>query len=242
MDLKTVIKKIFNKIGYEVHRTGKGGPYTICDPYGYTTYSPWFEDWFKQIYNKIKDKTLVTEDRCYIIHRFSQHCSHLSGHFAECGVYKGGTALLIASTVKETPAKRKLHLFDTFSGMPASANLDNSPDRKGDYGKTSEKSVIEYLQAFTFLVSHPGLIPDTFKSVEKEKFAFVHIDVDIFQSSIDCCRFFYGKMVKGGIMLFDDYGIAGYENGVKKAVDEFFHDKLENPISLRTGQCFITKL
>ena len=126
--------------------------------------------------------------------------------------------------------------------MPESANLDNSPDKKGDYGKNSEKSVLEYLQPFNFLVSHPGLIPDTLMSVEKEKFAFVYIDVDIFQSSIDCCKFFYDRMVKGGIMLFDDYGIAGYENGVKKAVDEFFHDKLENPISLRTGQCFITKL
>ena len=43
-------------------------------------------------------------------------------------------------------------------------------------------------------------------------------------------------------MIFDDYGFPGYKFAEKQAVDEFFSDKPESPISLRTGQCIVIKL
>ncbi|HEX3035319.1 MAG TPA: hypothetical protein VHT73_09320, partial [Thermodesulfobacteriota bacterium] len=85
----------------------KNKEYVICPPYNYSTYSPWFEDWFQEIYGRIKDYTIVTEDRCYIIYRFCQHCLNLEGDFAECGVYKGGAAFLIASTLKDNSIRNK---------------------------------------------------------------------------------------------------------------------------------------
>jgi len=230
-------------MGYEIHKAGLRGDYSLCPPYDYCTYSPWFEKWFQKIYFKIKDYTVVTEDRCYIIQKFCQHCSQLEGDFAECGVYKGGTAFLISNTLKDNSIQDKqLHLFDTFAGMPDIANNDASSHKKGDFGDVSLDSVKNYIHMFPFVVFHSGLIPNTFEEVKDRRFAFVHIDVDLYQTKKDCCKFFYDRMIAGGVMIFDEYGLPGYKYAEKQAVDDFINNKPESPISLRTGQCVIIKL
>ncbi len=244
MAWKIIVQKFFNKFGYRLTkiRGGEKLPYTRNHPYSSYTYSPWFENWFLDILKKISDHTLVSEDRCYTIHMFSKHCRHLEGDFAECGIYKGGTAYLISLILKDNSNHQKtLHLFDTFSGMPKSANEDESHHKEGDYDDTSVEAVKDFLSDYSFVEFHPGLIPDTFEAVTNKKFAFVHIDVDIYQSIKDCCEFFYERMTKGGIMIFDDYGFQGYELAAKKAVDDFFIGKSEIPITLRNGQCLVLK-
>jgi len=241
---KIIVQKFSNKFGYRLTkiRGGEKLPYTRNHPYSSYTYSPWFENWFLDILKKISDHTLVSEDRCYTIHMFSKHCRHLEGDFAECGIYKGGTAYLISLILKDNSNHQKtLHLFDTFSGMPKSANEDKSHHKEGDYDDTSVEAVKDFLSDYSFVEFHPGLIPDTFEAVTNKKFAFVHIDVDIYQSIKDCCEFFYERMTKGGIMIFDDYGFQGYELAAKKAVDDFFIGKSEIPITLRNGQCLVLK-
>jgi hypothetical protein len=42
------------------------------------------------------------------------------------------------------------------------------------------------------------------------------------------------------VIVCDDYGSA-YCPGAKKAIDEFFSDKLEQVISLPTGQSLVVK-
>jgi len=245
MSWKRVVQGLVGKFGYEITkiRTGEKLPYTWCYPYNSRIYSPWFEDWFQRIYDRIIDYTLVSEDRCYMIYRFTQHCSNLDGEFAECGVYKGGTACLIADTLmKYSEKKKELHLFDTFSGMPKTANKDDSHHVEGDYKDITLNDVKEYLRKFDSVIFHPGVIPETFEGLDGKKFSFVNIDVDIYQSVKDCCNFFYDRLIKGGIIIFDDYGFRGYENAAKKAVDEFFSDKQEKPVVFRTGQCFVIKL
>ncbi len=243
MNWQMIVQKMVRKIGYEVHKSGIRGEYTWCPPYDYSTYSPWFEDWFLEIYNKVSDRTLCTEDRCYIIYRFCNHCLHLEGDFAECGVYKGGTAFLIANTLmKNSFSERQVHLFDTFAGMPATANEDPSTLKEGDFGDVSVNAVKDYLEIFPRVVFHPGFIPKTFEAVEDKKFAFVHIDVDLYQTAKDCYSFFYDRMARGGVMICDDYGFPFFKYSAKQAVDEFFRDKSEKPISLPTGQCVIIKL
>jgi O-methyltransferase len=244
MAWKIIVQKFFNKFGYRLTkiRGGEKLPYTRNHPYSSYTYSPWFENWFLDILKKIRDHTLVSEDRCFTIHMFSKHCRHLEGDFAECGIYKGGTAYLISLILKDNSNHQKtLHLFDTFSGMPKSANEDKSHHKEGDYQDTSVEAVKDFLSDYSFVEFHPGLIPDTFEAVTNKKFAFVHIDVDIYQSIKDCCEFFYERMTKGGIMIFDDYGFQGYELAAKKAVDDFFIEKSEIPITLRNGQCLVLK-
>jgi len=242
VNCKRIVRRVLNKIGCDIYKIQFDKEYTACPPYGYATYSPWFEHWFQQIYDKIKDYTVVKEDRCYIVHKFCLHCLRLEGDFAECGVYKGGTAFLIAYTLESNPIQNKqLHLFDTFSGMPATAERDPSVHKRGDLGDVSLNIVRDYLRMFRFVFFHPGLIPKTFEAVKDGQFAFVHIDVDLRQTTNDCLSFFYDRMVRGAVMISDGYGFAEYEFAKKQAVDDFFSDKPETPISLRTGQCIVIK-
>jgi len=242
--IKRLIKGILKMSGYEVIKTVGRGEYTLHYPFGDLIYSPWFENWFQDIYKKINQRTLIWEDRAYIINRFCSHCIHLEGDFAECGVYKGGSAFLIADTIKPLVGRKKLYLFDTFTGMPDTAIKQKEGFQKGDLGDTSLNDVKVFLKEFSFINFHAGFIPDTFvnQKVEESRFSFVHLDVDIYQSTLDCCQFFYDRMVKGGVLLCDDYGVPIYKNGARAAFDLFFDSKPETPIVLPTGQCLVVKL
>jgi len=251
--IKSLVQAMANRLGYEIHKLpSKGaeqpavqpqslGEYTYYFPWGYHTYSPWWESWFQEVVNPARGNTLVTEDRCYIIYSLCLNCIHLRGDFAECGVYKGGTAFLIANVTEPFIGERQLHLFDTFTGMPSTVIEGIDVHKAGGFADTSLDSVKRYLSQFPFIVFHPGFIPDTFNGVKDKLFSFVHVDVDIYQSALDCCEFFYQRMVKGGVMVFDDYGFPECK-GERKAVDEFFMDKSERPIVLPTGQCLVIKL
>lgn len=243
MKWKNIIQHGLSKFGYCITKFQPGSEYTACPPYGYVTYSPWFGQSFQKIYRGVFHNTVVKEDRCYMLHKFAKHCVHLEGDLAECGTYRGGTAYIIAHAIKESLIDSKnLHLFDTFAGMPSTAGKKQDGHVEGDFGNVSLSGVKSYLSEFPYVIFHPGFIPETLKPVEDKVFCFAHIDVDIYQTTQDCCKFFYSRMVPGGIMIFDDYGFLAYKSAEKRAVDEFFGDKPESPISLRTGQCIVIKI
>jgi predicted O-methyltransferase YrrM len=222
------------------------GRYTMHFPSFLRIYSPWYDGGFQQnIYMPACRFTLLTEDRCYILYSLVGNAVLLDGDLAECGVYKGGSAWIMAKALSEsvgsTKPTHKLYLFDTFTGMPATYDCDALVHSEGDFGDTSIESVKKLLSQFDFVEPKPGYIPETFQGLERNKFSFVHIDVDLFSSTKSCLEFFYPRLVPGGIMLFDDYGVRIYEDLEKKAVDEFFADKSEKPISLSNGQTIIVK-
>ena len=240
--LKVIVKKVVNRFEYRIITRNVRGEYTRNFPYDYLTYSPWFEPWFQELYQHIKNRTVVQEDRCYIIHQLCNYACNLQGDFAECGVYKGGTTFLIASVLEKRGQGKHLHLFDTFTGMPDIAIKERDNQAPGDFADTSLENVKEYLSDFSNIDFHPGIIPDTFKRVLNKQFSFAHIDVDLYPTTLECCKYFYERMTKGGILICDDYGFLGYRKAAKAAIDDFFEDKTEIPISLHTGQCFIIKL
>jgi len=239
--LETIFN-VFSRLGYGivVFRRNEGAEYVRCLPNDYSTYCGWRQPRFQELYAKVKGKTACTQDRLYMIHEFARSCRNLKGDFAECGVYKGGSAYLIASVLANTHEEVELHLFDTFSGFPG---MDYYPagHKKGDFGDTSLESVKSYLSDFPLVTYHQGLIPSTLETAKERMFSFVHVDVDLYEPARDCCEFFYSRMVKNGMMLFDDYGIQCFEESIRRAVDEFFRDKAERPIALRTGQCLVIK-
>src|SRR6266850_137044 len=83
-------------------------------------YSPWEGDAaFERVYRPISSLTLVSRDRCHILWKTLQQAVNLEGDFIECGVFRGGTALLAAQTLQGLLDNvRGLHLFDSFKGMP----------------------------------------------------------------------------------------------------------------------------
>jgi len=113
---------------------------------------------------------------------------------------------------------KTLHLFDTFSGMPE-VNSQVDYHRKDDFADTSVEAVERVLQGLGEYRLHPGRFPESAAGLSSTAFCFAHIDVDIYQSVIDACRFFWPRLTSGGAILFDDYGHVSCR-GAKKAVDE----------------------
>jgi hypothetical protein len=136
---------------------------------------------------------------------------------------------------------RPLHLFDTWAGFPDRALQGQQYYDSSAFRDVSVDAVREFLAPFPNVEIRQGPIPDTFAPLEDRRFAFAHIDVDVYASAMDCCRFFHPRMVKGGVMLFDDYGFPAYRDAEKRAVDEFFAGKIEPTMVLRTGQCLVIK-
>jgi predicted O-methyltransferase YrrM len=97
------------------------------------------------------------------------------------------------------------------------------------------------LREFSFIKYYKGWIPETFHEVKDETFSFIHIDVDLYQPTLDSFEFLYPRLAPGGIMVFDDYGCVQFP-GAKKAIDECL-SKQHNGffLPLPSGQAFLIK-
>jgi O-methyltransferase len=233
--LKEIVKRGFLSFGLDIRRVLAPPP--IPDGEFYTPlFSPWndYGD-FARYRALAAPYTLVSRDRLYVLYTLALNAIHLRGDFWECGVYKGGTARMFAEFLAAyAQPGLKLHLFDSFRGMP---ETDEKLDvvRKGDFSDTSLEKVRRVVGNPNRVEFHPGWIPDTFRGMSDAQVALAHVDVDIYRSVLDCCEFIYPRLNTGGVMVFDDYGFATCP-GARKAVDEFFADKPETPIVLQTGQ------
>ncbi len=204
-------------------------------------WAPWRgEPDFREAYDGVEPYTVVSADRCQVLYRLGRQALSVAGDFAECGVYRGGTALLLSRVLKGSG--KALHLFDSFEGLPA-PDPERDPDlEEGVFRATSARDVERLLGRFPgSLRIHEGFIPSTFEGLEDSRFAFVHIDVDLYRSTLDCLDYFYPRLAAGAVVVFDDYGFPA-ARGEKEAVDEFFAGRPEAPLALPTGQALVTKL
>jgi O-methyltransferase len=248
-------KALLRRWGYELRRvkrgvsperilaeTGRDAPYYV----EYSTPWPIFAPWvghpdFIGLYEGIASLAVGCPERGYVLMSLAQYARYLPGDFAECGVYRGGSALLLCRTLQDT--SKRLYLFDSFQGLPA---LDAKHDRTVDFREgqfsVSAETVRQLLSDFRQRIDlREGWIPDTFRGLESTLYAFAHIDVDLYQSTLDCCSYFYPRLIPGGVLLFDEYG-APSAHGEKDAVDEYFGNKPEHPIALITGQALVLKV
>ncbi len=94
---------------------------------------------------------------------------------------------------------------------------------------------MEIMERFSSaIVIHKGWIPEKFFEIETSNFAFVHIDVDIYEPTKASIEFFYPRLNNGGILICDDYGFSTCP-GATLAIDEFLKDKPERMISFASG-------
>lgn len=194
-------------------------------------------DQFRDLIKEIKkdNELLITNAEAYQLCLLVLLANKLPGDFAEVGTYKGGTSKLIAELKGDKP----LYLFDTFTGLPKPVCHDSKHFRSGLY-EANLKSVKKYLSGYKEIFIYPGLFPNTALHVRKKSFSFVHLDVDLYKSTLSCLKFFYPRMSKGGIIVSHDYSDS---LGVQKAFDEFFTKKPEAIVKLAVGsQCMIMKM
>ncbi len=194
---------------------------------------------FEENHFNLIDDNFHSIDRKYTVNQFLQLIKNVTGDIAECGVYKGATAWFICKFIQEQKLNKMLHVFDSFEGLSKPKNEDGTYWRAGNLA-TEEAICRKNLDEFDFVKYYKGWIPDRFVEVEATMFCFVHIDVDLYQPTLDSISFFYEKLSKGGIMICDDYGFTTCP-GAKIAMDDFFADKAEPVIMLTTGQGLVIK-
>jgi O-methyltransferase len=198
-------------------------------------YNPLFSPWegygeFPHYYGATADRSLVSKDRCHVLYQLALQALSVAGDFWECGVYKGGTAAMLAEILARHSGHRKrLCLFDTFAGMP-----DTDPERDthkpGDFSDTDLDSVKEAVGHADLVSYHAGRIPQIFRGLGAAEIALAHIDVDIHRSVMDCCTFIFPRLSCGG--FFDDYGFPCCP-GARAAVDAYFAGTDSLPSYLR---------
>lgn len=198
----------------------------------------WLEDQeFLDKYAETMDKdNWHSLDRKYLLREMLYQVRHLPGDFVECGVYKGASAYWMC---KAAAPGRRVHLFDSFQGLPKPSEKDGDHWEEGKFSDTSTSEVIKNLEPYRNFYLHPGWIPETFHDFDSP-ISFLHIDVDLYTPTLRSLIGLWRYVIPGGIMICDDYGFAQCP-GAKRAVDEFFQSKPENVSSLPTGQALVIK-
>ena len=173
----------------------------------------------------------------YMLYSIAKSQQELDGDMAEVGVYQGGSAKLIS----EVKGDRKLFLFDTFIGLQELSDDDTHFGKKhwkkNEFSDTSLETVKDYLSSYNNIQIIEGEFPKTADCIHDSKFSFVHLDVDLYRSTIECLEFFYPRLVNGGIILVHDY----HSDGIQKAFKEFLQSNKARLIELTGSQCMIVK-
>ena len=175
--------------------------------------------------------TLLTSGEPHRLARLAKQAQRIEGDFAEVGVYQGGSAAILC----EVKGDKTLHLFDTFEGIPKVSEIDKDY-YVGQFAANIE-DVKQNLSKFPKIKFHKGIFPDTAGAVAQKRFAFVHIDVDTYESTIACLKFFYHRVNKGGLIVIHDY----HCDSIKKAIDEFLVDKQQKVNKIGVVFCLIVK-
>ena len=195
---------------------------------------------FVNFARNVQRDTVVSLRRRWMLYQFSKYACNLLGDAAEVGVWRGGTAKIIAGVMAQKD--KTTYLFDTFTGLPEPTVGKDNFHKSGTFSDTSPEVVMQCLGELpkNKIVIKKGLFPETAKGLEENRFCFAHIDVDLYKPALEACEFFYPRMTPGGIMIFDDYGFTLCE-GVRHAVDEYASSMSIPIIYSATGQAFIIK-
>ena len=148
----------------------------------------------------------------------------LEGSRAECGVFEGFSALLMAEIHRQhDPEFRggRFHLIDSFEGLSEPTPEDipgggapgtGAPFKKGHFAVPMDK-VQDAMSSFPEVRYHKGWIPEVLETLPEQEWAFVHIDVDLYEPTLGCLEYFVPRMVKGGCILNDDFSSPMFPGG-----------------------------
>ncbi|MGA2302279.1 MAG: TylF/MycF/NovP-related O-methyltransferase [Candidatus Acidiferrum sp.] len=177
----------------------------------------------------IRRSTMLGPERIQNLSRLAQRIEdeQIPGDVVECGVYRGGSAAILARRATHSRLGRTVWLFDTFQGMPP-ATASDGPEADSWVGnlRSSPRRVERLLRRTGADVSRvrivPGLFQDTFRATHIREIALLNIDADWYESVKLCLETFYDAVARGGIVSIDDYGLWP---GCRQAVDEFIQNR-----------------
>lgn len=200
---------------------------------------------FISLYKVCQPYTMTSRERMLALYDAVNYVldNNIKGDFVECGVWKGGSSLLMALILKERNCTdRKIYMYDTYEGMSEPTEEDIAVDgslaanQLREQSKEKSDSVWCYssidevkhniassgidLSLIEFVIGKvEETIPDT---IPADNIALLRLDTDWYESTKHELEYLFPKLVNRGVMIIDDYG---HWQGSKKAVDEYF-DKM----------------
>ena len=177
----------------------------------------------------------------------------LPGEVLEFGVYKGASIakLLAFRGILEVEHSRKIIGFDAFGKFPQTG-VDSSGDRdfierfEGEGGDGFDCSEIDhYLQLKGFgnyeLIAGDvrNTLPDLLETRPELRVALLHLDLDVYEPTVEVLRLLETRLVVGALVMVDDYASVG---GASLAIDEFVerHQLRVEKLSMSHNPSFIT--
>lgn len=154
-------------------------------------------------------------------------CTPLSGSVAECGVFQGGTTVLMAMLLSLWGDQRPLYAFDTFEGMPAPTAKDGQTVyQAGTFADSPLERFSQYTQQHGMagrITAHKGLVQDTLPRALRpgEKVSFALVDTDQYAGTVASLRTIVPILETNGVIIVDDYDLKGVKEAIAEASAEF---------------------
>ena len=184
--------------------------------------------------------------------RMTKRAAIFDGDFVECGLGNGFSFALLAKAAES--AGKKIYGFDSFEGFPAPSESDLSryKIKEGDWSDVECKNVEDAVKKFVTeeyfqnsVKITPGFFSDSLPTVSLSSISLLHLDVDLYQSYIDCFEALFDKVVVGGIIIIDEYlnGIeyAKYPGGYLAQRDFLADKNVDICRDFCTGKYFLVK-
>ncbi|MBW7940937.1 MAG: class I SAM-dependent methyltransferase [Candidatus Kuenenia stuttgartiensis] len=183
--------------------------------------------------------------RVYIVCWFADMARKLEGDFVECGVNTGAYAIAVIKYIDFNSLNKKFYLFDTFEGLDVSQITEEEKNVGIEriYGNAYNdvyEQVKDTFDAYPMVKIVKGLVPDTLEQCKSDKICFLSIDMNVVLPEIAAMNYFWDRIVKGGVVMLDDYGFPQHINQ-KIAFDAFAKERQIEILSLPTGQGVIIK-
>ncbi len=229
--IKKNIEKLLKKRGLKIISVHKS------DPFG-----PDMEEDFKKIYYAAKPFTMTSLERMYALYKSVQHIekNNLSGDIVECGVWKGGSAMVIALTLLQLgKTDREIYLYDTYEGMSEPTEKDihfTGSVAKNDWEESAQVnhndwcySPVDEVRNNLLATGYPeeklhfikGKVEETIPKIVPKKIALLRLDTDWYESTYHELQHLYPLISNAGFLIIDDYGCW---QGAKEAVDKYFSE------------------
>lgn len=207
----------------------------------------------RDIYAQVKSQTMIGGPGILANMDAIDYISknRIPGAIVECGVWKGGSVAAMLERLKDhQETSRSIFLFDTFAGMTAPTAFDKKGSvdvqkkfensQKDGHNEwcysplTTVKGTISrtgYPEQNVFYVQ--GDVLETLPVTKTGEIALLRLDTDWYESTKAELEHLYPKVVRGGVIIIDDYGAW---EGARKATDEYFRQKNMYPLMFRIDQ------
>lgn len=216
------------------------------------------EEKFKIAYGNAVGKKLYVDPnirwRCHVACWAGSIALQLKGDFVECGVNKGFLSHIVMDYLCFDRNSPDFYLVDTYQGFDDRYLAPRERSRLQEYaassksGKSWEMGIYEpcydvVVKAFSEFESARiirGTVPDVLPEVKTDKVAYLSIDMNCVAPEVAAIKYFWEKMLPGGLVILDDYAWPGHEEQ-KIAMDQFATKAGTRILSLPTGQGILMK-